>query len=351
MSLIPRAYASPGQAYCSQVGPWPCRLAEQFAIQLRFVVMRRKPRSPLPQRHGLDAVRMRLPAAGSWATIRDHLIERLPRVSPSRIDAMLREQRIVDRDGPIAIDAPFIPNGVVWFHRDLPDETPVPFDIEVLYRDDNILVVDKPHFLATIPRGQHITHTALVRLRHELDLPDLSPAHRLDRVTAGLLLFVIRREYRGAYQNLFRDRLVHKEYEAIAPFDPDLVLPCTVRSRIIKERGIIAAKEVAGPANSETRIELLEHRNQLGKYRLLPITGRTHQLRLHLSSLGIPILGDTFYPVLTETSLADFSRPLQLLAKTMSFTDPVTGQYRYFESRRTLQAWNSFAQWASCVTN
>ncbi|WP_232663427.1 RluA family pseudouridine synthase [Pseudonocardia sp. TRM90224] len=308
--------------------------------------MRRKLASPLPQRHGLDAVRLRTPAETRWATMRDHLVERLPRVEPARIDAMLRERRFVDRTGPIPPDAPYVPESFLWFHRDLPVEPPVPFPIGIVHHDEQLLVVDKPHFLATIPRGQHIVETALVRLRRELDLPALSPAHRLDRVTAGLLMFVLNREHRGAYQTMFRDRRVHKTYEAIAPYDPQLELPRTVRSRIVKERGIICATEVPGPANAETHVELLEHRDGLGRYRLTPATGRTHQLRLHMSGLGVPILGDDFYPLLTEKRLDDYSRPLQLLAARLAFTDPVTGEDRSFRSGIELAAWSDPAAWA-----
>lgn len=307
--------------------------------------MRRKLRSPLPQRHGLDAARLRLPEEGEWATIRDHLVERLPRVEPDRIDMMLREERIVGLDGPVAIDSPYVPGSFVWFHRDLPVEVPVPFDIGIVYQDDDILVVDKPHFLATIPRGQHIVQTALVRLRQELGIPTLSPAHRLDRVTAGLLMFVVRPELRGAYQTLFRDRLVRKEYEAVARHDPDLELPVTVESRIMKERGVITAQEVPGEINARTRVELIEARDGVGRYRLAPETGRTHQLRLHMSGLGVPILGDDFYPVLTEKPLGDFTAPLQLLAKVLEFTDPVSGSPRRFESRLRLAAWESPGEW------
>jgi tRNA pseudouridine32 synthase/23S rRNA pseudouridine746 synthase len=287
-----------------------------------------------------------MPAEGTWTTLRDHLVERLPRADPARIDAMLREERVVDADGPLAPDAPFVPNSVIWFHRDLPEEFPVPFDVGVVHRDENLLVVDKPHFLATIPRGKHVVQTALVRLRQELGLPDLSPAHRLDRVTAGLVMFVVRRELRGAYQTMFRDRLVHKEYEAVAPHDPALELPRVVRSRIVKERGVITAQEVAGEPNAETLVELVEHRDGLGRYRLLPRTGRTHQLRLHMSGLGVPILGDDFYPLLTEKPLDDFTRPLQLLARVLEFTDPVSGEHRRFTSRLELTAWSSPEEWA-----
>ncbi|MEU7529242.1 pseudouridine synthase [Saccharothrix sp. NPDC042600] len=301
--------------------------------------MRRKLRPPLPQRHGLDPARLRLPVEGSWATLRDHLVERLPRVAPERIDTMLAEGRIYDLNGPVAPDAAFAPGTSVWFHRDLPEEVPVPFDLRVVYRDDAILVVDKPHFLATIPRGKHVVQTALVRLRTELGLPHLSPAHRLDRVTAGLVLFVVDPALRGKYQTMFKDRLVHKEYEAIAPYRAELATPVVVRSRIVKEKGVITAQEVPGPVNAETRVELVERvdvRGGWGRYRLLPLTGRTHQLRLHMASLGVPIRNDDFYPVLREKPLDDFTDPLQLLAKVLAFTDPVTGASRRFVSSLSL---------------
>ena len=308
--------------------------------------MRRRQQPPLPKRYGLDPARLRLPDEGEWATIREFLHHRLPRVSGERIDEMLAAGEIVDLQGPIAPDAPYVPGGAVWFHRDLPVERTVPFDIPVVYRDDTLLVIDKPHFLATIPRGRHILQTALVRLRQEWDLPDLIPAHRLDRATAGLVLFVVDPARRGAYQTMFHRRAVRKEYEAIARHDPALRLPVTVRSRIIKEKQVFAAQEVAGEPNAETRIELVEHRHGLGRYRLHPHTGRTHQLRLHMNSLGIPILGDDFYPQFTDKPVDDFTRPLQLLAAGLEFTDPVTGVHRHFRSQRVLQAWCSYDAWA-----
>ncbi|WP_409181599.1 RluA family pseudouridine synthase [Amycolatopsis sp. VS8301801F10] len=309
--------------------------------------MRRKRLAPIPPRHGLDPARLRLPEEGPWTTLLEHLVERLPRVAPARIEEMLHEQRIHGENGPLGIDAAYVPGSFIWFHRDLPDEVPVPFDVSVLHRDEHLLVVDKPHFLATIPRGRHVLETALVRLRRSLDLPALSPAHRLDRVTAGLVMFVITPSARGAYQTMFRDRLVHKEYEAIAPYDPALELPRVVRSRIVKERGVLAAQEIPGPPNAESTVELLEHRDGLGRYRLTPATGRTHQLRVHMCSLGIPILGDDFYPELHEKPLDDFTKPLQLLAKVLEFDDPLTGEHRRFTSRRTLAAWDSLEAWAS----
>lgn len=302
--------------------------------------MRRKPSSPLPQRHGLDAARLKLPSEGSWPSLREHLVERLPRVAAERIDEMLAEERIWGVAGPLGADAPFVPDSYIWFHRDLPVEVPVPFEVGVVHQDDDIVVADKPHFLATIPRGAHIMQTALVKLRDSLGLPDLSPAHRLDRVTAGLVLFVVRRETRGKYQTMFRDRLVRKEYEAIAPYDPELELPRVVRSRIIKERGVITAFEVDGEPNAETHVSLVERRGGLGRYHLKPLTGRTHQLRLHMSGLGVPIVNDDFYPVLRDRPLDDFSSPLQLLARTLAFKDPVSGADRSFTSGLKLSAWS-----------
>ena len=207
---------------------------------------RRAPRSPLPQRHGLDAARLRTPAEGDWPTMRAHLVDRLTRVPPARIDELLAAGEIVGADGPVAPDAPFVPATTLWVHRDLPDETPVPFRIDVLHRDDDVVVVDKPHFLATIPRGSHVRETVLVRLREELGLPELGVAHRLDRATAGLLLLVVNRERRGAYQSLFAKGRVSKTYEAIAPHDPSLELPRTVHSRIVKHRGIVQARTEPG---------------------------------------------------------------------------------------------------------
>jgi tRNA pseudouridine32 synthase/23S rRNA pseudouridine746 synthase len=319
------------------------------------------PVSPLPQRHGLDAVRLRTPDEGPWATMRDHLVARLPRVPPERVDAMLRDGAIVGRHGPVDPRAPFVPREFLWLHRELPDEAPVPFALDVLHRDDEVVVVDKPHFLATIPRGRHVVETVLVRLRRHLGLPELSPAHRLDRVTAGVLLLVVNRAHRGAYQELFARRRVHKTYEAVARHDPGLALPRTVESRIVKERGVILAREVPGPPNARTHVALLEHRDGRARYRLTPTTGRTHQLRLHLRGLGVPILGDRFYGTRRDgsgddgsgdaepqdTALDDWTRPLQLLAQTLEFTDPLTGAARRFTSRRTLQAFDDPDGWAA----
>lgn len=282
-----------------------------------------------------------MPEDGTWRTVRDFLTATESRIPPQRIDAMFAAGDIVDMTGPIAPDAPYVPGEAVWFHRDLPSETVVPFDISIVYRDDALLVIDKPHFLPTIPRGGHILQTALVRLRLELDLPQLVPAHRLDRVTAGLVLFVVDPTLRGAYQTLFQGRKVHKEYEAIARYDPSLVLPTAVRSRIVTEKGDFTAREVAGEPNAHTTVELLEHRDGLGRYRLTPSTGRTHQLRLHMNSLGVPIIGDDLYPTATGRAVDDFTDPLQLLASAIEFTDPISKAIRRFGTGLGLERWET----------
>lgn len=293
-------------------------------------------------------MRVKLPQGAAWATVRDHLVERLA-AGAGVIDGMLDAGLIVDADGrAVPRDMAYVPGMFVWFHRELPYEVPVPFALDVVYRDEHVVVVDKPHFLATTPRGSHVTETALARLRRELGLPTLGAAHRLDRLTAGLVLFTVRPAERGAYQSLFSDRLITKEYEAVALYDPALALPRTVRSRIVKERGVMAAREVEGEPNAVSDVELLEQRDDgLARYRLRPRTGQTHQLRVHMSALGVPILGDPLYPVVTgPVADGDFRRPLQLLARALEFTDPVTGREHRFVSPRVLRAWSSYEEWA-----
>lgn len=305
---------------------------------------RKAPAGPLPQRDGIDAVQVRLPEdpGGALSTVGEYLVARFGgAIGDGRVTAMLGEGRFVGADGvPVRGGEPYAAGLSLWFHRDFAPEEPVPFPIGIVHRDAHLVVADKPHFLATTPRGRHITQTAVARLRRELGVPALQPAHRLDRLTAGLVLFVVRPEERGAYQTLFRDRLVRKEYEAVAPYDPELALPRTVRSRIVKERGVLAAQEEPGEANSESHVELVEHRGALGRYRLVPATGRTHQLRVHMNALGVPIVHDPLYPVVEpEEAGEDWDRPLQLLARRLEFTDPVSGEPRRFTSGLRLSAW------------
>lgn len=260
------------------------------------------------------------------------LVELADRFGPAAADKVFNGE-VVTADGTVVTASTVLPpHAYVYLYRDLPDEVPVPFEMPILFRDKDIVVADKPHFLATMPRGGHVVQTALVRLRRELDLPELSPAHRLDRLTAGVLLFTARREVRGAYQTMFADGVVRKSYLARATGTPTVDLPTVLRSRIIKERSRLQAFEEEGEPNAESHVEDLG----AGRYRLTPHTGRTHQLRVHMASIGLPIDSDPLYPDIVEVAADDFSRPLQLLAQTLEFDDPLTGECRRFVSTRSL---------------
>jgi len=275
--------------------------------------------APLPVRDGMGPARVRL----RGGVVVDEFRARWGASAAAKVLA----GDVVLPDGTVVTGTTLLPAGAhVYFYRELRDEVPVPFDIPVLHRDDDIVVVDKPHFLATMPRGRHVAQTALVRLRRELDLPELSPAHRLDRLTAGVLLFTTRREQRGAYQSLFARGLVHKTYLARAAVEANLEFPIVVRSRIIKRRGQLQAVVEPGEPNAET---LIEHIGD-GLYRLTPRTGRTHQLRVHMASIGLPIDNDPLYPDAVDVAPDDFSRPMKLLAHSLSFRDPVSGHHREF---------------------
>lgn len=280
--------------------------------------------------------------------MRDYLVEKLPRMGGQRVDEMLDEGRFVDESGrTFRRDSPFTPQTFVFFHRDLPTETPVPAGIGILYSDERILVVDKPHFLSSIPRGRHVLESVVVRLRTQLGLPELTVAHRLDRVTTGVLLLTRERKWRRPYQEIFERREVVKKYRLVAPVVHDPAgegVTATksgwqVRSRIIKERGILQAREVPGVPNAVTDIALIGEHGGWGLYEASPRTGRTHQIRLHMQRLGAPIVNDPFYPVVLDTPVDDFTHPLQLQAWRMGFTDPVTGDPRAFTSRLRLAAW------------
>lgn len=288
-------------------------------------------------RGGVAPSRVYLPA-GPWATLLDFLVERFKHVPPAILQGRLERGEIVDAAGlPQSSDSPYTGLRWLWYYREVPQEADVPFELPVLYRDRYLVAVDKPHFLASTPGGRYLRETALTRLRLALDLPLLSPMHRLDRDTAGVLLFCADPDSRGAYQALFQSREVHKEYEALAPLRSDVELPLLRRSRIESRPGHFTMREVDGEPNSETHIELLRQSDGLGLFRLRPFTGRKHQLRVHMSGLGMPICNDNFYPELKAYAQSDdFSRPLQLLARAIEFTDPISGRPRRFESLRVL---------------
>ena len=298
------------------------------------------PRSPLPQRRGLDAAWVRTPdndpdAAAPWATMGEFLGDRL--AAGVDVADLLARGEFVDAAGrPWSGAAPYRPNAFVWFHRPLPPEPPVPFPVEILHTDERIVVVDKPPFLATTPRGVHVRESVVARLRESLGLPDLAPAHRLDRLTAGVLVLTTGRRHRAAYAGLFQNRSASKTYEAIAPVVPEVAFPRRVVGRIEKRRGHLQAEVVPGAPNAETLIDLVETRGAWGRYRLTPVTGKTHQLRLHMSALGVPIAGDPLYPRVLDVADDDFGTPLRLVARRLAFADPVDGTPRVYTSRIAL---------------
>jgi tRNA pseudouridine32 synthase / 23S rRNA pseudouridine746 synthase len=302
--------------------------------------------APLPDRDGIGPARVRLrggsalgvpPLAGESGATRGESVPVLAELTErfgADATAKVLAGEVFCGDGTVVTPTTTLaPGAFVFLYRDLPDEVPVPFDVPILYRDDDLVVVDKPHFLATMPRGGHVVQTAVVRLRRDLDLPELSPAHRLDRLTAGVLLFTTRRELRGSYQTQFARGLVRKTYLARAAVDPELELPTVLHSRIVKRRGVLQAVEEPGEPNAETLVELI---GPDGLYRLTPRTGRTHQLRVHMASLGLPIQHDPLYPEVIDVAPDDFSRPLALLASSLEFDDPLTGRPLKFVSPRSL---------------
>lgn len=299
------------------------------------------PRSPLPPIRGLDAARLLTPtrvgdSVPQWETMGQWLRERLPVMVP--VDQMIDGGEFVYEDGaPVRHADPFRHQTFIWFHRETLPEPVVPGDIHVVYQDQRILVVDKPPFLATTPRGRHVRQSVVVRLRDELGRPELAPMHRLDRNTSGLLALTVEKHWRGVYQPLFDRGEVARKYWALAPLRADLRFPRTVSNHLKKTTGVLQAAVVPGETpNAETLVELEEERNGVGLYRLTPLTGRTHQLRAHLCGLGIPILNDPLYPEVVDIAPDDFTKPMQLLAGEISFVDPVTSTHRFFRSERDL---------------
>ena len=255
---------------------------------------------------------------------------------PSWLDRLARGD-VVDATGQrLQPDSPVRQGMRIWYYRELEQETPIPFEEEILFRDEHLLVVDKPHFVPMIPTGRFLRETLLVRLKRKLELPHLTPIHRLDRETAGVVIFSHNLATRGIYQSMFQKRSIRKVYEALAPVLSDREFPFTYRSRMVDGEKFFVMKEEEGEPNSETLMELIERRGDLARYRLHPHTGRKHQLRLHMASLGVPILNDAFYPVALPCKGDDYSAPLQLLARKIGFDDPLTGEARSFESRRVL---------------
>ena len=266
----------------------------------------------------------------------DFFNDRYPRVDCATWTARMLKGEVVDETGlRLNSASPYRMGACIFYYRELVSEKPIPFLERLIYQDEHILVADKPHFLPVIPSGRFLHETLLIRLRKQGKLADLVPTHRLDRETAGVVLFSVNPKTRGRYSSLFQEGRIRKVYEALAPAPSNLqglTFPLTRRSRIVRGEPFFRMKEAAGEPNSETNIEIIKHGDSGNLYQLIPVTGRKHQLRVHLSALGIAIINDMLYPRMSFPEEDDFSRPLKLLAKSISFQDPLTGQERYFES-------------------
>ncbi len=279
------------------------------------------------------ASRLQLPP-GPWPTVLDALCDRFPAIDRARwIDRMARG-RVTRADGePITQATPHRAGMEIRYWREVIDEPPIPFHETALHADEHLVVADKPHFLPVTPTGGWVRETLLSRLIQQLNNPELVPLHRIDRDTAGLVLFSAHPASRARYQALFRERCIEKHYEALAPALPDAVFPLVRRTRLVPGEPFFRMQETGGEANSETHIDVIERGEQHWRYALRPVTGRKHQLRVHMAGLGAPIVGDVFYPVLRERDAEDFSRPLQLLANALRFIDPLSNEERRFHSR------------------
>lgn len=281
-------------------------------------------------RDGVAASRLQLPP-GPWATVFEALCARFPGVGADIWQERFERGLVLDERGrALESSAPCRTGDEIYYFREVADETPVAGTETVLHADAHLLVVNKPHFLPVAPTGAWVRETLLTRLVGRFNNPDLVPLHRIDRETAGLVLFSASRGSRARYQALFRERRIAKEYVAVAPALPGMVFPHLHRSRMERGEPFFRMREVAGEPNAETLVDVLERRQGDWLYRLQPVTGRKHQLRVHMASLGAPIRNDRFYPGLREEGPDDPDKPLQLFATGLSFEDPLTGERRSF---------------------
>jgi tRNA pseudouridine32 synthase / 23S rRNA pseudouridine746 synthase len=274
---------------------------------------------------------------GDWPTVLDALCARFVHVAREAWLQRMARGAVTDAQGvALTAQTPYREGLCIHYQREVADEVAIPFEASVLHVDADLVVVDKPHFLPVMPAGRFVEHTVLRRLVRTLGNPELVPLHRIDRLTAGLVLFSANRATRDAYQALFRERRVAKRYLACAPPLPNAAWPLLHRSRLVPGEPFFRMGEVPGTANSETRIEPLSRDGELWRYALYPLTGRKHQLRVHMAALGAPIANDPWYPHLTAVAADDWRHPLRLLAQRLAFVDPLSGEQRTFESRLPL---------------
>lgn len=294
------------------------------------------PTTPLFVRDA-EASTVHLPG-GPWLTVIEGLCATFPAVDRAQwLDRMARG-RVLDAHGqPIGPDAAHPVGGLrVHYYREVREEVPIPFLETILHIDEHLVVVDKPHFLPVVPSGGYVEETLLRRLMRRLGNSDLVPLHRIDRGTAGLVLFSPNPASRSAYQALFQHQQIEKRYEALAPPLPALAFPQVRRTRLVRGEPFFRTQEVEGEPNSETRVEVVARGDGVWRYALYPVSGKKHQLRVHMNALGAPILNDPWYPHVTTRVLDDYERPLKLLAQRLDFRDPLSGEPRRFETGREL---------------
>jgi tRNA pseudouridine32 synthase/23S rRNA pseudouridine746 synthase len=292
---------------------------------------------PLPTRDGVGPSCVGLPA-GEWSTDLDFLVARFPAIGRAAWLARIEAGEVIDEHGrPVTPLGRYRPHRRVYYYRSIENEPHVPFEEHILFQDEHLLVADKPHFLPVAPVGKYLQETLLVRLKRRLGIDTLVPAHRIDRGTAGLVLFSVTPATRAPYQRMFAQREVRKTYEAIVRWPGIGPMPAVHRSRLAEDTAFMRTREVPGEANSETHMALAEALpGGRARLRLSPVTGRRHQLRVHCAALGMPIVNDPLYPELLPEGGEDMAKPLQLLARTLRFRDPVTGVERFFETRLRL---------------
>ncbi len=304
--------------------------------------MSRRPRLDQPaklMRDGLSPCKVWLPQ-GDWPLVLDFLAVRFATIPREYWHGRMQQGLVLWANGqPIAADAAYVAQCRLLYYRELPNETPIPFQLELLHHDADLIVIDKPHFLPTNPAGRYVLQTALTRLKQQFNEPDIAPLHRLDRETAGVMLFSRNPQTSPLYNQLFARRQMQKVYEAVAGYRPDLDFPLHRSSFLYKREKpffVMAERHDIAP-NAETNIELVKVLGMdMAHYRLYPKTGQQHQLRVHLSALGIGIVNDAFYPELLADKGDDFTQPLQLLARSIGFIDPISGERREFVSRQVL---------------
>lgn len=274
-------------------------------------------------------------------TILEFLAGRFAHIAPEVWRARIARGQVMTAQGEaITEDTPYQQGITIFYQREQPGEPKLPFEESILFEDEHLLVADKPHFLPVTPSGNVVQECLLARLQKK-GHQDLAPVHRLDRDSAGVVIFSKRRSERALYASLFETQQVRRLYRAVAKLE---VLPAqrrwTIEDRLEPEPGSFRMHSVLGKANASTDIALLESGDGLGLFELTPSTGKKHQLRIHMMNIGFPIFNDPMYPARTMSGSEDYSRPLQLLAAELAFTCPISQTLQRFRSGRMLMEWS-----------